>query len=92
MSKSRKIASWILIGLTGAHTVFSAIGKLTAGRDAMITQNFIKWELEGKLTLIDTQELLIALLFLIPKTSRQTSSYYRRTKRSCQIRTPLDRV
>ena len=47
MSKSRKIASWILIGLTGALTVFSAIGKLTAGPDAMIAQNFIKWDSKG---------------------------------------------
>ncbi len=69
MSRRRKIISWILIGLTGALTVFSAIGKLTAGPDAMIAQNFIKWGLEGKLTLIGSQELLIALLFLIPRTS-----------------------
>jgi len=69
MSKSRKTISWILIGLTGALTVFSAAGKLTAGSDAMIAQNFVKWGLEGKLILIGVEELLTALLFLIPQTS-----------------------
>lgn len=69
MSRRRKIISWMLIGLTGALTVFVAVEKLTAGPDAMIVQNFIKWGLEGKLTLIGSQELLIALLFLIPRTS-----------------------
>jgi hypothetical protein len=69
MSTSRKTISWILIGLTGALTVFSAVGKLTAGSDAMIAQNFVKWGLEGKLILIGVEELLTALLFLIPQTS-----------------------
>jgi hypothetical protein len=69
MSTSRKTISWILIGLTGALTVFSAAGKLTAGSDAMIAQNFVKWGLEGKLILIGVEELLTALLFLIPQTS-----------------------
>jgi len=69
MGKGRKIASWILIGLTGALTLFSAVGKLTAGPDSRMAQNFLKWGLEGKLGLIGTEELLIALLFLIPQIS-----------------------
>lgn len=69
MSKGRKIASWILAGLVSAIMILSAVGKLTAGPDAMIAQNFVKWGLEGKLVPIGISELLIGILFLIPLTS-----------------------
>lgn len=69
MSKTRKITAWILVGLMSALFIMSATMKLTAGVDAEIAKNFVKWGLDGKLMLIGTGELIAAILFLIPRTS-----------------------
>lgn len=69
LSKGRKITGWILVGLMGALFVMSASMKLMAGADAEIAQNFAKWGLDGKLMLIGIGELIVAVLFVIPKTS-----------------------
>ncbi|MBK7816077.1 MAG: DoxX family protein [Bacteroidota bacterium] len=69
MSKTRKITAWILVGLMSALFIMSATMKLTAGADAEIAKNFVKWGLDGKLMLIGTGELIAAILFLIPRTS-----------------------
>ncbi len=69
LSKGRKITAWILVGLMSALVIMSAAMKLMAGADAEIAINFVKWGLEGKLTLIGAGELISAILFLIPRTS-----------------------
>lgn len=69
MSKKRKIASWIFVGLMSALFIMSAAMKLTSGSDSEMAKNFAKWGLEGKLILIGMGELISAILFLIPKTS-----------------------
>jgi len=69
MSKKRKIASWIFVGLMSALFIMSAAMKLTSGSDSEMAKNFAKWGLEGKLILIGVGELISAILFLIPKTS-----------------------
>ena len=69
MSKTRKITAWILVGLMSALFIMTATMKLTAGADAEIAKNFVKWGLDGKLMLIGTGELIAAILFLIPRTS-----------------------
>jgi len=69
MSKGRKITGWILVGLMGALFVMSASMKLMAGADAEIAVNFVKWGLDGKLMLIGMGELIVAILFIIPRTS-----------------------
>lgn len=69
MSKKRKIASWVLVGIVSALLAMSAMMKLMAGADAEMTQNFVKWGLDGWMKIIAAGELISAILFLIPKTS-----------------------
>ncbi len=69
LSKKRKIAAWILVGLLSALFIMSATMKLMSGADSEMALNFAKWGLEGKLLLIGMGELIAAILFLIPKTS-----------------------
>lgn len=67
ISKKRKIASWILVGLMSALFIMSALMKLMG--EAEMANNFAKWGLDGKLMLIGMGELIAAILFLIPRTS-----------------------
>jgi hypothetical protein len=69
VSKGRKIAAWILVGLISALLIMSASMKLFASTDSMMAKNFIKFGLEDKLILIGMGELISAILFLIPRTS-----------------------
>ncbi len=69
MSRSRRIASWIVVGLVSALMLFSASGKFTAGPDHEIARNFVRWGLEGLLVPIGILELTVTLLFLVPSTS-----------------------
>ena len=71
MSKSRKIAGWVLAGLLFALLLMSGVMKIFASGnpDSEVFKSFIKLGLEGKLILIAAGELASALLFLIPKTS-----------------------
>jgi len=69
LSKKRKIASWILVGLMSALFIMSAAMKLISGADSEMAQNFAKWGLEGKLMLVGMGELISVILFLIPRTS-----------------------
>ncbi|MBK7819285.1 MAG: hypothetical protein IPJ60_18430 [Sphingobacteriaceae bacterium] len=41
MSKTRKITTWILVGLMSALFIMSATMKLTAGADAEIAKNLL---------------------------------------------------
>lgn len=68
MSKKRKIASWVLVGIVSALLAMSAIMKLMTGADAEIAQNFVKWGLDGWMKIIAVGELVSVILFLIPKT------------------------
>tara|TARA_R110002072_G_scaffold238939_1_gene396659 strand:+ start:58688 stop:59062 length:375 start_codon:yes stop_codon:yes gene_type:complete len=67
LSKGRKIGAWILVGLMGALFIMSASMKLIGAEE--LTVNFEKWGLDGKLMLIGVGELIVAILFIIPKTS-----------------------
>jgi hypothetical protein len=67
ISKGRKIAAWVLVGLLGALFIFSASMKLKGGEE--IAANFAKLGLTGKEMLIGSGELIAALLFIIPRTS-----------------------
>lgn len=67
ISKVRKIAAWILVGLLGALFLMSASMKLIGGEQ--IAANFAKFGLDGRQILIGTGELIAAILFIIPRTS-----------------------
>ena len=71
MSKTRKIAGWVLASLLFALLLMSGVMKIFASGnpDSEMFKSFIKLGLEGKLILIAAGELASALLFLIPKTS-----------------------
>ena len=67
ISKGRKIAAWVLVGLLGALFLFSASMKLIGGEQSAAA--FAKLGLSGKEMLIGGGELLATLLFIIPRTS-----------------------
>ncbi|MCB0535973.1 MAG: DoxX family protein [Saprospiraceae bacterium] len=67
LSKTRKISSWVIVGLLGALFAFSSFSKI-AGAE-MMAANFEKWGLSGWLTIIGIGELVSAILYLIPRTS-----------------------
>jgi DoxX-like family len=71
MSKTRKIAGWVLASLLFALLLMSGVMKILASgsSDSEVVKSIIKYGLEGKIILIATGELASALLFLIPKTS-----------------------
>ncbi|MCX6121707.1 MAG: DoxX family protein [Ignavibacteriales bacterium] len=71
MSKTRKIAGWVLASLLFALLLMSGVMKILASgsSDSEVVKSIIKYGLEGKIILIATGELVSALLFLIPKTS-----------------------
>ena len=67
ISKGRKIAAWVLVGLLGALFLFSASMKLKGGEQ--IIASFAKLGLTGKEMLIGGGELIATLLFIIPRTT-----------------------
>lgn len=67
ISKGRKIAAWVLVGLLGALFLFSASMKLKGGEQ--IIASFAKLGLTGKEMLIGVGELIATLLFIIPRTT-----------------------
>ena len=69
VSKSKKITTWILVGLVSLLVIMSSIVKLISPSDSEPAKNFIKWGLENKLVIIGVFELLSGLLFLYSKTS-----------------------
>ena len=66
MSKTRRIAAWVLIALMGAMLLFSAAMKLSAAQP--VVEMFAKWDLVEWRVLIGVIELVAAVLFLIPRT------------------------
>jgi hypothetical protein len=67
ISKGRKIAAWIMVGLSTALLLFSGTMKLIGAPEVAAT--FSKYGLDGKMTLIGIGELATAILFFIPRTS-----------------------
>ena len=66
MTKTRKIAGWILTGLLGALFLVSASAKFMKPKE--VVEGFAKLGLSNQTTLIGTGEALSAILFLIPIT------------------------
>lgn len=69
ISKNRKIASWVLVGIVSALLVMGAMMKITMKADSEMAKGAVKMGLEGKMMFIGMTELIITILFLIPKTS-----------------------
>ncbi|MEK7719988.1 MAG: DoxX family protein [Bacteroidota bacterium] len=65
ISKSSKIASWIIAGLLTALYLFSASGKLFLHPEQMEQMKLGDWRV-----IIALGEITSALLFLIPKTNK----------------------
>jgi len=66
MSKARRIAAWVLIGLIGALLVMGAVMKI-AGPPPVV-EGFAKMGLADWRIAIGAVELLTAVLLLIPRT------------------------
>ncbi len=67
-SKSRIITERIIIGIVAIIVIGSAIYKLVSDVDSDGAKNFMKWGLENQIKLIGTIELILGILFLIPRT------------------------
>jgi len=67
ISKGRKIAAWIIVGLLGLLFIMSGTMKLIGG--AEVTAMFARFGLNDKQILIGVGELVAAILFVIPRTS-----------------------
>jgi sorbitol-specific phosphotransferase system component IIC len=67
ISKGRRITGWVLVGLLTALLIMSAVMKLIGGEQVAAT--FAKYGLEGRAILIGVEELISAILFVIPMTS-----------------------
>jgi len=65
ISKTRKIAAWIIAGLLTALYLFSASGKLFLHPEQMEQMKLGDWRI-----IIALGEISSALLFLFPKTNR----------------------
>ena len=65
ISKSRKIAAWIIAGLLTALYLFSASGKLFLQPEQMEQMHLANWRI-----IIALGEIVSALLFLFPKTNK----------------------
>ena len=66
ISKTRKIAAWVIAGLLTALYLFSASGKLFLHPEQMEQIKLGDWRV-----IIGLGEITSALLFLIPKTNKQ---------------------
>lgn len=65
ISKTRKIAAWVIAGLLTALYLFSASGKLFLHPEQMEQMHLADWRI-----IIALGEIVSALLFLIPKTNK----------------------
>tara|TARA_R110002050_G_scaffold149251_1_gene275643 strand:- start:9392 stop:9751 length:360 start_codon:yes stop_codon:yes gene_type:complete len=65
ISKTRKIAAWVIAGLLTALYLNSAIGKLFLHPEQMGQMNLADWRI-----IIALGEITSALLFLFPKTNK----------------------
>ncbi|WP_239684388.1 DoxX family protein [Sunxiuqinia dokdonensis] len=65
ISKTRKIAAWVIAGSLTALYLFSAIGKLFLQPEQMEQMNLADWRI-----IIALGEIVSALLFLFPKTNK----------------------
>ncbi len=66
ISKGRVTASWVLAGVVGFGLVASAGAKISGA--AQIVENFEKFHLGRWRVGIGVMELVVAVLFLVPKT------------------------
>jgi hypothetical protein len=66
-SKTRTALTWGLTGLVGVGMIGSAAGKLSGAQP--LVENFEKMHLSAYLQPIGILELVVAVLFLVPKTS-----------------------
>jgi hypothetical protein len=67
-SKSRLITGRVITGIVAIVIIMSAIYKLVSGSDSEGAKNFMKWGLENQIRVIGTFELVLGILFLIPRT------------------------
>jgi len=67
-SKARIITEKVLIGIVSLLIIMSSVYKLISGADSEGAKNFMKWGLENQLKVIGTLELVLGILFLIPRT------------------------
>ena len=65
ISKTRKIAGWVIAGLLTALFLYSASGKLFLHPEQMDQMKLADWRI-----IIALGEIVSALLFLLPKTYR----------------------
>jgi len=64
ISKTRKIAAWIIAGLLTALYIFSAMAKLVFQPEQMAQMHLANWRI-----IIGIGEITSALLFLLPRTN-----------------------
>ena len=64
ISKTRKIAAWVIAGLLTALYLYSASGKLFLHPEQMEQMHLADWRI-----IIALGEIVSALLFLFPKTN-----------------------
>ena len=65
ISKTKKIAAWVIAGLLTALYLFSASGKLFLHPEQMEQMHLANWRV-----IIALGEIVSALLFLFPKTNK----------------------
>ena len=65
ISKTKKIAAWVIAGLLTALYLFSASGKLFLHPEQMEQMHLADWRI-----IIALGEIVSALLFLFPKTNK----------------------
>jgi DoxX-like family len=66
LSKGRMTASWVLAGLVGIGLLASGAGKISGV--PQVVENFEKFHLGPWRVAIGVLELIVAALFLVPKT------------------------
>jgi hypothetical protein len=67
-SKSRIITERVITGVIALVIIMSAIYKLVSGSDSEGAKNFVKWGLGSHIKLIGAMELILGVIFLIPRT------------------------
>jgi hypothetical protein len=67
-SKSRVITERVITGIIVAVVIMSAIYKLVSNADSEGAKNFVKWGLGSQIKLFGAIELLLGIIFLIPRT------------------------
>jgi hypothetical protein len=65
ISKTKKIAAWVIAGLLTALYLYSASGKIFFHPEQMEQMNLADWRI-----IIALGEIVSALLFLFPKTNK----------------------